>query len=593
MKEFFKYTLATVTGIILTTIVMCLISAITIFGIVASSDTKTKVEKNSIMMLDLNGTLVERNQENLKGVMGKLFSSDYETYGLNDILASIAKAKENSDIKGIYIRANMLASSFASLQEIRNALKDFRSTGKFIVVYSDNYTQGLYYLSSVANKIILNPQGAVQWKGLAVTPMFYKNLLDKIGIEMQVFKVGTYKSATEPFLRDQMSPADREQMTSLLGSLWNEVLASVSESRKISKDSLNTLADRMLMFHPSEECLTSKLVDTLMYRNDVRDYLKKLVKIDKDEDLNILSLEDMINVEKNVPKDKSGNVIAVYYASGEIIDEANFSSSSEDMIVGSKVIRDLRDLKEDDDVKAVVLRVNSPGGSAFASEQIWKAIKDLKTKKPVIVSMGDYAASGGYYISSIANTIIAEPTTLTGSIGIFGMIPNAQGLSNKLGLTFDVVKTNAHSDFGLVMRPLNDSEKTLMQMKITEGYNTFIKRCAEGRKMKPSNIEKIAQGRVWSGVIAKKLGLVDELGGIDKAIALAKKKAGIKECSIIDYPDTQNMFSTILEKKADNYVETKLLQSNMGEYYKGFSFIRNINQKASIQARLPFELIIK
>ena len=375
MKDFFKFTLATVTGIILSSIVLFFIGIMVIFGIVSSSDTETVVKKNSVMMLDLNGTLVERTQESLEGIFSALTGDDSNVYGLDDILSSIKKAKENENIKGIYIQASSLSSSYASLQAIRNALNDFKESGKFIVAYSDGYTQGLYYLSSVADKVLLNPKGMIEWRGIASAPIFYKDLLQKVGIEMQIFKVGTYKSAVEPFIATEMSPANREQVTEFIGSIWGQVVDGVSASRHISPDSLNAYADRMLMFYPAEESVSCGLADTLIYKNNVRDYLKQLVDIDKDDRLPILGLSDMINVKKNVPKDKSGNIVAIYYASGEITDQGG-SPTSEDGIVGNKVIRDLRKLKEDKDVKAVVLRVNSPGGSAFASEQIWHAVKN-------------------------------------------------------------------------------------------------------------------------------------------------------------------------------------------------------------------------
>lgn len=494
MKDFLKFTLATVTGIILSSIVLFIIGMVTLFGIVSTSDTETVVKKNSVMMLDLNGTLVERTQESPLGILSELFSDDSNTYGLDDILSSIKKAKENENIKGIYLQASMLGTSYASLQEIRNALLDFKESGKFIIAYGDSYTQGLYYLSSVADKVLLNPKGMIEWRGIASAPLFYKDLLQKLGIEMQIFKVGTYKSAVEPFTSTEMSPANREQVTAFIHSIWGQVTEGVSASRSLPVDSLNAYADRMLMFYPAEESVQCGLADTLIYRNDVRNYLKQWVDLKEDDRLPVLGLNDMINVKKNMPKDKSGNIVAVYYASGEITDYSG-SSASEEGIVGTKVIRDLRKLKDNDDVKAVVLRVNSPGGSAFASEQIWHAVKELKTKKPVIVSMGDYAASGGYYISCVADTIVAEPTTLTGSIGIFGMIPNAKELSEKIGLTYDVVKTNKFADFGNIMRPFNEDEKTLMQMMIAQGYDTFVSRCAEGRNMTKEAIEKVAEGR--------------------------------------------------------------------------------------------------
>ena len=592
MKDFLKFTLATVTGIILSSIVLFIIGMVTLFGIMAASDTETIVKKNSVMILDLNGTLVERTQEDPLGILSQLFNDDSNTYGLDDILSSIKKAKENEDIKGIYLQANSLGTSYASLQEIRNALLDFKESGKFVIAYADSYTQGLYYLSSAADKVLLNPKGMIEWRGIASTPLFYKDLLQKIGVEMQIFKVGTYKSAVEPFIATEMSPANREQVTTFISSIWSQVTEGVSASRNIPVDSLKAYADRMLMFYPAEESVRCGLADTLVYRNDVRDYLKRLVDIDEDDNLSLLGLGDMINVRKNVPKDKSGNIIAVYYASGEITDYPG-SATSEEGIVGSKVIRDLRKLKDNDDVKAVVLRVNSPGGSAFASEQIWYAVKELKTKRPVIVSMGDYAASGGYYISCGADTIVAEPTTLTGSIGIFGMVPNVKELTDKIGLSYDVVKTNKYADFGNIMRPFSEGEKALLQMMVAEGYDTFITRCAEGRHTTKEAIEKIAEGRVWTGEAAKELGLVDELGGIDKALDIAIAKARVGGYTIVSYPEKKDVLSSLLDTKPTNYVESQLLKSKLGEYYRQFGLLTNLKEQSMIQARVPFELNIK
>jgi len=588
MKDFFKFTLATITGIILTSIVMFVISIIVVFSMLSSTETETVVKKNSIMMLDLNGSLVERTSDN---IFKELFDKEDSTYGLDDILASIKKAKENDDIKGIYIQATSLNANFASLQEIRDALDDFKKSGKFIVAYSDNYTQGMYYLSSVANKVLLNPKGAIEWRGLASQPLFLKGLLEKLGIEMQVFRVGTYKAAVERFSATEMSPANREQVTAYITSIWNEIITDVAASRKISVDSLNNYANRMLMFYPAEQTVKSGMADTLIYKNDVRDYLKQLVEIDKDDDLAVLGLDEMINVKKNTPKDKSGNIIAVYYAFGEI--DGGSSSTDEDGIISNEVIKDLRKLKEDKDVKAVVLRVNSPGGSAFGSEQIWEAVCQLKKEKPVIVSMGDYAASGGYYISCAADTIVAEPTTLTGSIGIFGLIPNAKGLTDKLGLSFDVVKTHKFADFGNIMRGMNTDEQTLLQMYINQGYDLFVSRCAEGRKMSKNEIEKIAEGRVWTGEAAKKIGLVDILGGIDKALEIAVKKAKVEGYTVVGYPDRKNVLQELLNSKPGNYIESRMLKSQLGDYYNGFSMLKNLEKADFMQARVPFELNIK
>lgn len=589
MKDFFKYTLATVTGIILSSIVMFIIGLITLIGMLSTSNTETVVRKSSVMMLNLDGTLAERSVENPLAP----YLNQEVPYGLDDILSSIKKAKEHDDIKGIYIQASSLGASFASLQEIRDALEDFKTSGKFVVAYSDGYTQGLYYLSSVADEVLLNPKGMVEWRGIVSTPMFFKDLLDKVGIEMQIFRVGTYKSAVEPFTGMEMSDANREQVTVYINSVWDQLLEDVSSSRNISKDSLNIIADMMLMFHQAEETIKFGLADTLIYKNDVRNYLKQKTGISEDGRLNILGLEDMVNVKGKLPKDKSGNIVAVYYAYGDIDMGNSPYSSSGGGIESSKVIRDLRRLKEDDDVKAVVFRVNSGGGSAYGSEQIWHAIKELKAEKPVIVSMGDYAASGGYYISCEADCIVAEPTTLTGSIGIFGMIPSVEGLTNKLGVKVEAVKTNKFSDIGNLTRALNNDEKTLFQMMINDGYDLFITRCAEGRDMTKEELSKYAEGRIWTGTIAKEIGLVDELGGIDRALKIAVEKAEIDKYTVISYPEKKNVLSLFLAGESTNYVKSQIIKSNLGNYYEGFNLIKNLENADFMQARLPFDLNIK
>lgn len=594
MKDFLKFTLATITGIIVSSVILFFLSILVLFSMASTTESETIVKKNSIMMLDLQGTLYERNPED---PLSLLFSDDYIVYGLDDILSSIKKAKENENIKGIYIQANYLTCGYSSLEEIRDALQDFKESGKFIVAYADTYTQGLYYLSSVTDKVLLNPKGMIEWKGLAASPIFYKDLLDKIGVEMQIFKVGTYKSAVEPFIATEMSPANREQITVYLNSIWEQITKDVAASRNISVDELNAAADRMMLFQPAEESVKCGLADTLIYKNDVRNYLKRMAGIDEDDDLPVLGLEAMTNVKKNVPKDKSGNIVAVYYASGEIIDYETTSplaSGTEPMIVASEVIKDLRKLKDDKNVKAVVLRVNSPGGSAYGSEQIWYAVSELKKEKPVIVSMGDYAASGGYYISCNADTIVAEPTTLTGSIGIFGMFPNVKGLTDKIGLKFDVVKTNQYADFGALGRPMNDGEKSLMQMYVNQGYDLFLTRCSDGRDINKEALDKIAQGRVWTGSTAKELGLVDELGGLDKALEIAINKAGIESgYTVMSYPAPKGFFESLMETRPDNYVKARMLSGKIGEYYKPFNVLENFDKCERIQARIPFELNIQ
>jgi protease-4 len=590
MKDFLKYTLATVTGLVITSVLLFFVGIMVFAGIAASSSPTIEVKDNSLLTLNLDGNLSERV---LDRPWTKFFGNDNESIGLNEILSAIKKAKDNKDITGIYIQAKSLNGSFASFQEIRDALADFKKSGKFIVAYSDAYSQGLYYISSVADKIFLNPQGSIAWKGLASQMMYFKGLFDKLGIEYHVFKVGAFKSAVEPYTSTSMSDANRLQMNELLGALWNKIVSDVSASRHISKEALNSIADKgSVMYADAKNSVTAKLVDELMYKADVKDYLKKRMKIDKDDDINVLGISDMANVENTKSKDKSGNEIAVYYACGTIVDQAPSSSIGEDMIVSEDVISDLEDLREDDDVKAVVLRVNSPGGSAFASEQIWHAIEQLKAKKPVVVSMGDYAASGGYYISSGANKILAEPTTLTGSIGIFGIIPSVTKLANKMGLTFDGVKTNAMSDIGAFGTNMTPEEKSLIQMEVANGYRTFVSRCAKGRKMSVEAIGKIAEGRVWAGEKAVKLGLVDELGNLDKAIKIAAKLSKISEYTISSYPEEPSIISELLKEKPDNYIEAKLLKSKMGSYYQAFSFFNTLQEQDAIQARMPFFLTI-
>lgn len=591
MKDFLKFTFATVAGLILASVALFFISILFFFSALSSSETETEVRANSIMVLNLKGELLERNQSMPYDVF---MSEDFQYYGLDDILSSIRKAKENENIKGIYLHADYLTAGYASINEIRDALLDFKESGKFIVAYADNYPQGLYYLASVADKVMMNPKGSLEWRGIAAVPMFYKDLLEKIGVEMQIFKVGTYKSAVEPFISTEMSEANREQVSAYISSIWQSLNEGVSSSRGVDIDKLNLYANEMLMFKSPEECVKCGLIDTLIYRNDVRDYLKRMVGIDKDDDLRLLSLNDMLNIRKNMPKDKSGNIVAIYYAAGEITDYNMSSFDSEQTIVPSKVIRDLRRLQENEDVKAVVLRINSPGGSAFGSEQLWYAVNQLKKEKPVIVSMGDYAASGGYYMSCNADTIVAEPTTLTGSIGIFGMYPNIKGLTDKIGVDFDVVKTNEYADFGAPGRPLNTGEQALMQNKVNQGYDLFLTRCSEGRGIPKDELDKIAQGRVWTGAKAKELGLVDELGGLDRALEIAVAKAGIDAYTVMSYPAKPSFWETLMSTSPITYVKALFPESQkVNEALQQFSLIRHFDQSDRIQARLPFELNIQ
>lgn len=586
MKDFIKFTFASLLGVVLAGVVFTILGIVTMVGMVASSDTETTVKENSIFVLDLNGTLSERVQENpFQQLMGEGFSA----YGLDDILTSIKKAKEHENIKGIYLQASTLESSFASLEEIRHALADFKESGKFIIAYADQYTQSMYYLASIADKVIVNPQGSISWHGLASQTIFFKDLLKNVGIDMQIFKVGTYKSAVEPFIATEMSDANREQVSVFLNSIWKRLLEDVSTSRNIPEETLNAYADQVMDLKQAEEYVACGLVDTLMYKDGVLNYLKEISGREQDESLRTLSLSEMKNVKRNTPKDKSGNMIAVYYAFGGIDD----TTSSEEGINSQKVIKDLRQLREDETIQAVVLRVNSPGGSAYGSEQIWHEIELLKAEKPVVVSMGDYAASGGYYISCNADCIVANPTTLTGSIGIFGMFPNMEGLlTDKLNLHFDLVKTNKFADMGDISRPFNADEKEAMQNYINNGYKLFVKRCADGRGMSTEAIEKIAEGRVWTGATAKELGLVDELGGLEKAIEIAAQKAEIENYSIINYPSKGNVFSSLLEQGKDDYINGQMKDA-LGEYYYYLQFVQNLKEADRIQARMPFDIRIK
>lgn len=586
MKDFIKFTFASLLGVVLASIVFAILGIVTMVGMVASSDTETVVKENTIFKLDLEGVLSERAQDNpFQSLMG----DDMQSYGLDDILTSIRKAKENENIKGIYLQAGVMDASFASLEEIRNALKDFKESGKFVVAYADQYTQGMYYLASVADKVIVNPQGGIAWHGLASQTVFFKDLLKKVGIEMQIFKVGTYKSAVEPFIATEMSDANREQVSAFLNSIWGRLLEDISASRGIPADVLNKYADEMMDLKQANEYVTCGLADTLLYKDGVLNYLKQLSGREADENLRTLSLNDMKNVKRNVPLDKSGNIIAVYYAFGGIDD----TTSPEEGINSEKVISDLRKLREDEAIKAVVLRVNSPGGSAYGSEQIWREVVLLKGEKPVIVSMGDYAASGGYYISCAADSIVADPTTLTGSIGIFGMFPNMDGLlTDKLGLHFDMVKTNQFSDMGVLNRPFNAAEKEAMQKYINNGYELFVQRCADGRGMSVEAIKKIAEGRVWTGAAAKELGLVDELGGLDRALEIAAQKAEVDTYSIVNYPGKSSVFSSLLEKGKDSYIEAQMDES-LGEYYNYIKLVQHLKNADRIQARMPFDLRIQ
>lgn len=588
MKDFLKYTLATIVGVIACIIIMSIISIVSVVGIVASSSSPTaNISDSSLFKLELKGTVSEQLVED---PFESITSNEQTALGLNDILASIQKAADNAYIKGIYLEAGNIAAQPASMEEIRNALLRFKQTGKFIVAYGDTYSESDYYICSVADKVILNPKGSVHWHGLASQTIYFKDLLAQFGVEMEVFKVGTYKSAVEPYTSMEMSAENREQISAYITSIWNNIVKGVSLSRGISAEQLNLYADQYMAYCTAEECLAAGLVDTILYKDGTRDYLKQLMGTDLDDRLKVVTLNEVKNIQKNVPLDKSGNIIAMYYAEGQIVDKPSKGMGTTAEIVGEKVCTDLRKLRDDENVKAVVLRVNSPGGSAYASEQIWNEVAQLKAKKPVIVSMGDYAASGGYYISCAADTIIAQPSTLTGSIGIFGMFPNPHKLlTDKLKLNIETVKTNRFADFGGLGRPFSSGERAIMQRYINRGYDTFIQRCADGRGMAKSEIEAVAQGRVWTGEMAQEVGLVDLLGDIEMAQKIAAEKAGIDSYTLISYPEKQNAFAMLLNQTRESYIEARIGKM-MGEFKQELNLIYNLEQMNNLQTRLPYEI---
>lgn len=588
MKQFFKYVFATVTGIIIFTLLMLLISVISLMSM--SSQSAIKVKDNSVLELKLSGVMSERSSDN---PIASLFgNSSVQSISLENVLKAIKRAKEDEKIKGIYIESGLMSGATpAMLEEIHDALVDFKTSKKFILAYGDNYTQGTYYLSSMADSIVINPTGILEWSGMSVNVMYMKDFLDKIGVNVEVFKVGTYKSAVEPFLQNEMSDANREQIEVFTSEIWDAIKAKVSKNRQIPVAKLNEFADSMVTFAPVTEYQKNKLVDKIAYSDEVPQMIANMMKVDKD-DYHTISVEDLATSISDEPKGTSGNIIAVYYAYGDIVDEASSGLGSGHEIVGKEVVKDLQKLADDDDVKAVVLRVNSGGGSAYASEQIWHAIEMIKAKqKPVVVSMGGYAASGGYYISSGANWIVAEPTTLTGSIGIFGMFPIAKELLNeKLGIHYDCVKTNELSDFGDFSRDMTDLEKHKLQSYINRGYELFTSRCAQGRKVSQDSIKVIGEGRVWTGVHAQKIGLVDELGGLDKAIAKAKALSKTEEYTLLSYPGQKGFFDNLFNSmSSDTYADNKL-QEVMGEYYSLFQTLRHLNPKGNVQAEIPYRM---
>lgn len=586
MKEFFKYVLATVVGIMLVGIFSFFMGLMMLVSLAISDNQKPMIEDNSILRISLSGTISDRASSNPWAIL--LGNDLAEQQGLDDMIKAIKVASEDEDIKGIYIEGGMLQSDFATLQELRKALLDFKESGKFIIAYGENYTQGAYYVASVADKVLVNPSGMVDWHGLAAQPVFYKDLMEKVGVKMQIFRVGTYKSAVEPYMLSGMSPANRGMTQSMLNSLWGNICKEVSASRHISIDSLNAYADRYQALAEPSNYVKQKFVDGLAYIDEVRKTLRDQLGGQK------VNLVEASELAKLYEEGSSSSKIAVYYASGEIFGaEGNMNGLNGEQIIGKNVVEDLDALANDKDVKAVVLRVNSPGGSAYASEQIWHAVELLKKKKPVVVSMGGYAASGGYYISCGADYIISEPTTLTGSIGIFGMVPDASGLlEGKLGLHFDAVSTNKAYDLEPATGHLSPAAGAAMQAYVDRGYKLFISRVAAGRHMTAQRVNEIGQGRVWTGQQALALKLVDRLGTLDDAIAEAAKRAKLIDYEVTTSDIETNLFSDFLSNVQEDYLERKL-KTVLGTYYDPLRFAESIRGRDALQARMFFEPNLK
>lgn len=587
MKDFFKNVLATAVGVLLVGFITGFFMVVSLVGMALSQSETAPVADNSVLVLRLTGSLSERANDDM---LASLFGDRIPKLGLATMTEAIRQAKESDKVKGIYIEAGAFApDSYASLAAIRRELEEFRKAGKWIVAYGDSYTQGAYYLASVADKIYLNPQGQVDWHGLGSEPVFVKDLLAKLNVRMQVAKVGTYKSATEMFTGEKMSDADRQQTTAYLTGIWQNVVSAVGKSRSLTAQQLNAYADSLVSLAAPQDYVRMRMVDGLLYTDQVRQAVKKKLGLSPDDEIPQVSMSDLLAAG---PEDKKGDEIAIYYAVGDIVDGVVAMPSRESVIDAQKVCADLQDLAKDKDVKAVVLRVNSPGGSAYASEQIWHQVMELKKVKPVVVSMGSYAASGGYYISCPANWIVAEPNTLTGSIGIFGMFPDVSGLlREKLGLKFDEVKTNKYALFGTRSRPFTADELSHLESYIDRGYKLFRQRVADGRRLKVDQVEQVAQGHVWLGQDALKIGLVDQLGGVEVALRKAAQLAKLTQWHSSAYPVLPDYLSQLLDLPGaarGNYLDEQMRQS-LGAYYEPFALIRDLQAQNPVQARLPFE----
>ena len=559
----------------------CIIGA----AIMASSKPDTTIPQNAILRLTLNAAIPERSTNNPFADLGFDGLSSQQVPGLYETLNAIKKAKDDSKIKGILLDLGIVPSGMATVEEIRNALLDFKKSGKFILAYGEIYSQKAYYLATTANKVYMNPEGALDFRGISGQVMFLKGLMEKLDVQIQVIRHGKFKSAVEPFLLDKMSQANKEQTLTYINALWNQMLKGISQARGLSEVQLNKLADNLTGFTP-ELAVKEKMVDQLIYKDQLLQEIRNKLNIKSDKEINSVNLSRYVLATENDSPGDSKDKIAIIFASGDIV-----SGNADEGTIGSeRISKAIRKARLDKNIKAIVLRVNSPGGSALASDVIWREMVLAKKEKPVVVSMGDVAASGGYYISCAATKVFASPNTITGSIGVFGIIPNFQKtLQNKLGITFDKVSTNKHSDFIPITRPMDAEESTIMQRNIERIYSSFIKHVAEGRKMTTASIDSIGQGRVWSGVDAKRLNLIDEFGGLNNAIEEAAKLAKISKYNIKTLPELKDPFMKLIEQFTGDYKDASI-QKELGEYYGYFTYLRKLATADRIQARLPFEM---
>lgn len=590
-RKFWRVVLGSMVGFVLASTITFILGILMFLGMVATlqkslssmMSSTPNVKNNSVLLVDLSPSISERAVE----VPFSFGDYSQETLGLDNILAAIKAAAGDSKIKGIYLKSNTVSASPASTKAIRDALMEFKKSGKFIYSYSDVYTQNGYYMATAADKILLNPTGDMTFRGYAFQLMFYKNLIDKLDVDVQIFRHGQFKSAVEPYFLDKMSEANREQMSTLANSLWAVFVQDISKARKLSVDQLNIIADSLLCSSP-QKALELKLVDQLAYPDEAEKLIKSKLNLGEKDNVNYVSISKYAKTVNS--KENSKDKVAVMYAYGEISDGKGGSDRG---IYSETFIKEFRKVYKNDDVKAIVLRVNSPGGSALASENIWHEIENAKKAgKKVVVSMGDYAASGGYYISCNSDYIYAEPNTITGSIGVFGMVPSVQKfMQNKLGITMDEVGSNQHSVPGGLYRPLDELESRNMQESVEEIYATFTKRVADGRHLRVTYVDSIGQGRVWAGCDALQLGLVDAMGNIDDAIAKAASLASLDKYDVTYYPEQKDWFSTLFSMK-DDAVDAAVRQK-MGQFYYMYDGVQQVLNCSGVQARMPMLLTIE